>query len=49
MEKTVPASVTEAEAKEKALTSEKVKVYLAGKIVVNVVYVPGRLVNVVVK
>jgi leucyl-tRNA synthetase len=46
---TVPASVTETEAKEKVFASEKIKVYLEGKTIVNVVYVPGRLVNVVVK
>jgi leucyl-tRNA synthetase len=46
---TVPVSVTETEAKEKVFASEKIKVYLAGKTVANVVYVPGRLVNVVVR
>jgi len=46
---TLPASVTEAEAREKALSSDKVKAYLEGKNIANVVYVPGRLVNVVVK
>ncbi len=46
---TLPASVTEAEAREKALSSDKVKAYLEGKNIANVVYVPGRLINVVVK
>jgi leucyl-tRNA synthetase len=46
---TVPASVSESEAKEAALGSEKVKAHLQGKTIANVVYVPGRLVNVVVK
>jgi leucyl-tRNA synthetase len=46
---TLPASVTEAEAREKALGSDKVKAHLEGKNIANVVYVPGRLINVVVK
>ncbi len=46
---TVPASVSESEARETALDSEKVKAHLQDKTVANVVYVPGRLVNVVVK
>ena len=46
---TVPASITEAEAKEKAVGSQKVKVHLEGKEITKVVYVPGRLVNLVVK
>jgi leucyl-tRNA synthetase len=46
---TVPASITEAEAKEKALASPRVKAYLEGKKLVNAIYVPGRLVNIVVK
>ena len=46
---TLSASVTEVEAREKALGSDKVKAYLEGKNLANVVYVPGRLINVVVK
>ncbi len=46
---TAPASITEAEAKEKALASPRVKAYLEGKKLVNAIYVPGRLVNLVVK
>jgi leucyl-tRNA synthetase len=46
---TVPASVTEAEAKKLAGAQEKVKPYLEGKSVVNIIYVPGKLVNIVVK
>ncbi|OGO39153.1 MAG: leucine--tRNA ligase [Chloroflexi bacterium RBG_16_57_8] len=46
---TVPASVTEADAKAGALASEKVKAHLEGKQIANVVYVAGRLVNVVVR
>jgi leucyl-tRNA synthetase len=45
----VLASITEAEAKEKALGSQRVKVYLEGKEIINKIYVPGRLVNLVVR
>ncbi len=46
---TVPASITEAEAKEKALGSQRVKVHLKDKEIVKTIYVPGRLVNLVVR
>ncbi|MFC1932801.1 leucine--tRNA ligase [Chloroflexota bacterium] len=46
---TVPVSITEAEAKEKAHESERVKTYLKGKTIVKEIYVPGKLVNLVVK
>ncbi len=46
---TVPASITEAEAEAMATASEKVRVHLAGKQIVDKIYVPGRLVNLVVK
>jgi leucyl-tRNA synthetase len=46
---TVPAAITEADAKQTALDSDKVKGFISGKTIANVVYVPGRLVNVVVK
>jgi len=46
---TVPASITEAEAKQKALDSQRIKAYLEGKKVLKIIYVPGRLVNLVVK
>ncbi|MBA7642657.1 Leucine--tRNA ligase [subsurface metagenome] len=45
----VPASITEDEAKEKALESPKVKAHTEGKKIIKTIYVPGRLVNVVVK
>jgi len=45
----VPASITEADAKQVALEREKIKAYLEGKNIVNIIYVPGRLVNLVVK
>jgi leucyl-tRNA synthetase len=46
----VPASISESDAKEAALTSEKVLAWTDGKSVDKVVFVPGRyLVSVVVK
>jgi leucyl-tRNA synthetase len=45
----VPASIGEAEAKQLANDSERVKPHLQGKQIVTVIYVPGRLVNIVVK
>jgi len=45
----VPVSITEDEAKQKALDSQRVKTYLGGKQVAKVIYVPGRLVNLVVR
>jgi leucyl-tRNA synthetase len=46
---TVPASVTEEEARRVALESAKVKSHIEGKQIANLVYVPGRLINIVVK
>ncbi|MBI4303072.1 MAG: leucine--tRNA ligase [Chloroflexi bacterium] len=46
---TVPASIAEAEARELAMSSQRVKAHIEGKKIQNVVYVPGRLVNVVVR
>ncbi len=46
---TVPASITEAEAKEKALASQRVRAYIGSKRVLKTIYVPGRLVNLVVR
>jgi leucyl-tRNA synthetase len=45
----VPVSIGEDEAKEKALDSPKVKNHIEGKKIIKVIYVPGRLVNIVVK
>jgi leucyl-tRNA synthetase len=45
----VPADVSEEQAKEIALSSAKVKAHVAGKTTLRVIYVPGRLVNVVVQ
>jgi leucyl-tRNA synthetase len=45
----VSASITEAEAKELALSSERVKTYLNNKQPAKVIYIPGKLVNVVLQ
>ena len=45
----VPMSITEDEAREAALSSKRVTVHTEGKQVVRVIYVPGKLVNVVAK
>jgi leucyl-tRNA synthetase len=45
---TVPASITEAEAREVALGREKIQGYLEGKKPAKIIYVPGRLINIVV-
>ena len=45
---TAPVALTEAEARELALGSEKVRVYLDNKQVRRVIYVPGKLINIVV-
>ncbi len=46
---TVPVSITETEARQLALDSERAKAHLEGKKIINIIYVPGRLVNIVVK
>ncbi len=46
---TVPASTTEIEARQLATESTRVKPYLEGKTTVKEIYVPGRLVNLVVR
>jgi leucyl-tRNA synthetase len=45
----VPASIGEAEARELALSQPRVKAFLEGKQLASVVYVPQKLVNLVVK
>ncbi len=45
----VPMSITETEAREIALGREKVKAYLEGKNIIKVIYVPGLLINLVVR
>ena len=44
----VPTEIEAEEAKAQALVAEGVQRYLAGKAPVKVIYVPGRLVNIVV-
>lgn len=46
---TVSASISEDQARELALSSEKITSFLDNKKVLKVIYVPGRLVNVVIK
>ncbi|MCK5589778.1 MAG: class I tRNA ligase family protein, partial [Dehalococcoidales bacterium] len=45
----VPASITEAEAKELVLNRERVKAYINGKKIDRIIYIPGRVMNIVVK
>jgi leucyl-tRNA synthetase len=45
----MPAAITEEEAKETAMASQKVQSYLDGRQVIKIIYVPGRLINLVVK
>jgi leucyl-tRNA synthetase len=45
---TVPVNISEEEAKTAALLSENIQSHLAGKTPKKVIYVPGRLVNIVV-
>jgi leucyl-tRNA synthetase len=45
----VPVSITDSEVRELALNREKVKAHTDGKMIKDVIYVPGRLVNIVVK
>ena len=45
----VPASITEAEARQLAVERQRVKAYLEGKKIINTIYVPRRLVNLVVQ
>jgi leucyl-tRNA synthetase len=45
----VSASIPEAEARELALSRERVQAHLLGKTVAQVIFVPGRLVNVVAR
>ena len=46
---TVPASITEAEARQLAVESKRLTPHLEGKDVLKTIYVPGRLVNLVVR
>jgi leucyl-tRNA synthetase len=44
----VPVSITESEARELALGRERVRAHIDGRDIKDIIYVPGRLVNVVV-
>ncbi len=46
---TVPVSITEAEAKKLAKESKRVKLYLKDKVTLREIYVPGKLINLVVR
>lgn len=46
---TVPADISEEQARETALSSKRVKSYTEGKDIVKIIYVPKRLINIVVK
>ncbi len=46
---TAPVSITEEAAKNLAMGLDKVKSFVAGKSVAKVIYVPGKLINIVVK
>ena len=45
----MPVSITEKQARELALSRERLKNYLEGSEVARIIYVPQRLVNIVVK
>ncbi|MGC2247801.1 MAG: leucine--tRNA ligase, partial [Terriglobales bacterium] len=45
----VPATATDDEVKQSALSDEKVQAFIAGKPIVKVIVVPGKLVNIVVR
>ena len=44
----VPQEITEKEAKELAISQEKVKSWLGGKKIIKTIFVPGRLINIVI-
>ncbi len=45
----VPASITEDEARELALSRERIKAYTNGKKIDRIIYIPGRVMNIVVR
>jgi len=45
----VPASITEAEARELVLNRQRVKGYINGKKIDRIIYIPGRVMNIVVE
>ncbi|MFH1646974.1 MAG: leucine--tRNA ligase, partial [Chloroflexota bacterium] len=46
---TAPVSISEGEARKLALAQPKVRTHCEGKKILNIIYVPGKLVNIVVK
>ena len=46
---TIPITITEAEAKDLALSSDKIKAYLNEKKPAKIIYIPRKLINIVVK
>ena len=45
----VPVTISEDEAKKLAFSEERVKSYIEGKQIIKTIYVPGKLLNIVVK
>jgi leucyl-tRNA synthetase len=45
----VPVGISEDDAKKSAFADEKIKGYIEGKQVLKTIYVPGKLLNIVVK
>ncbi len=43
-----PSSISESEAKELALSQERVKAHLSGKSPLKIIYIPGKLINIVI-
>lgn len=46
---TVPSDISREEAEEQALNSEKIQKWTANKKIIKIIFVPGRLINIVVK
>ncbi|MDY6912546.1 MAG: class I tRNA ligase family protein, partial [Chloroflexota bacterium] len=46
---TTPVSISEVEAKDLALSRDRIKTYVDNREIIKILYVPGRLVNIVVK
>ena len=45
----VPVSISETEARELAMSQQRVQAHVEGREIVNIIYVPGRFINLVVK
>jgi leucyl-tRNA synthetase len=46
---TAPAAINEADARQMALGNERIMAYTTGKKVTKVIYVPGKLINLVIQ